>query len=42
MRVAEDFPGNRVVPLLVTHYARPAVLRQAESRSMIVVQSFDW
>ena len=40
--MAEHFPGYRVVPLLVTHYARPAVLQQAESRGVIVVQSFEW
>ena len=40
--VAEHYPGYRVVPLLVTHYARPAVLQQAASRGVIVVQSFEW
>ena len=40
--MAEHFPGYRVVPLLVTHYARPAVLGQAENRGVIVVQSFNW
>jgi len=30
------------VPLLVTHYARPAFLRQAQARGILVVQSFEW
>jgi len=40
--VAEQNPGYRIVPLLVTHYARPALLREAESRGVLVVQSFEW
>ena len=40
--VAEHYPEYRIVPLLVTHYARPVVLQQAASRGVIVVQSFEW
>ena len=31
-----------VVPLLVTHYGRPAFLEAAQARGVIVVQSFEW
>ncbi|GAK55379.1 hypothetical protein U27_02212 [Candidatus Vecturithrix granuli] len=31
-----------VIPLIVTHYARPALREQAEQAGIIVVQSFEW
>lgn len=37
-----DYPEREAVRLLVTHYARPAVLDEAQKRNVIVVQSFDW
>lgn len=40
--VEEAYPGVEIVPLLVTHYARPAMLQQAEEAGVIVVQSFEW
>lgn len=40
--VAALYPGHRIVRLIVTHYARPAVLKQAQDRGVLVVQSFDW
>lgn len=31
-----------VIPLIVTHYARPAIREQAEQAGIIVAQSFEW
>jgi hypothetical protein len=40
--VQESFPGKEVVRVLITHYARPAVLEKAKEKGIIVVQSFEW
>jgi hypothetical protein len=40
--VQSVYPDETVVPILVTHFARPAFLREAEARGIIVVQSFEW
>lgn len=40
--VETAYPDIEIVPLLVTHYARPAMLQQAEEAGVIVVQSFEW
>ena len=39
---ANAHPDVEVVPLLVTHYARPAFLEAARARGVIVVQCFEW
>ena len=39
---AKAHPDVEVVPLLVTHYARPAFLEAAQARGVIVAQSFEW
>jgi len=31
-----------VIPLIITHYARPAMREQAEEAGVIVAQSFEW
>jgi len=36
------YPNETIVPLLVTHFARPSFLREAEAQGIIVVQSFEW
>ena len=40
--VREVYPGEEMVLLLVTHHAHPDILRQAQERGVIVVQSFEW
>jgi exonuclease VII small subunit len=40
--VQHEHPGETIVPLLVTHFARPGFLKEAEERGVIVVQSFEW
>ncbi|MCS6848211.1 MAG: hypothetical protein RMN52_10910 [Anaerolineae bacterium] len=40
--VREAYPGQEVMPVLITHYARPAFLQEAEARGVQVFQSFDW
>jgi len=39
---AGELPSSRIIPLFVTHMARPAALRRAEAEDIIVVQSFEW
>jgi exonuclease VII small subunit len=36
------YPQAKIMPLLVTHYARPALLKRAEEQGVILVQSFEW
>jgi len=40
--VQESFPGKEVIPMLVTHYVRPAVLERAKEKGVLVIQSFEW
>lgn len=40
--VQESFPDKEVIRVLITHYARPAVLEKAKEKGIIVVQSFEW
>ena len=40
--VAKQHPESNIVRLLVTHYARPAILQEAQARGVLVVQSFEW
>lgn len=40
--VKRAMPGIEVVPLLITHYARPTFVEQARERGVIVVQSYEW
>ena len=39
--VKKEF-GGEVIPILVTHFARPEVLEKAQKAGIIVVQSFEW
>jgi hypothetical protein len=38
--VAEVHPGVPIIPLLVTHFARPAFIQAAAERGVILVQSY--
>jgi hypothetical protein len=40
--VAQAYPDVDIAPLLVTHYARPAMLQRAQEQNIIVIQSFEW
>ena len=40
--VQQVYPDHEVVRLLVTHYARPSVVKLARERGVLVVQSFEW
>ncbi len=40
--VAMVYPGVDIVRLLITHYARPAMLERAQEQNIIVIQSFEW
>ena len=39
--VKEEF-GKEVVPIIVTHFAKPEILERARKAGAIVVQSFEW
>ncbi|MBS1222933.1 MAG: hypothetical protein H6R23_2553 [Proteobacteria bacterium] len=39
VRAVEASP---LVPLLVTHFAHPELLEQAQREGIVVVQSFEW
>jgi len=40
--VAAEYPGEELLLVLMTHFARPQVLKQAEEQGIIVLQSFEW
>ncbi|MCS6849026.1 MAG: hypothetical protein RMN52_15080 [Anaerolineae bacterium] len=40
--VRKAMPQIEVVPLLITHYARPAFLARAKAQGIIVAQSYEW
>ncbi|MDW8352832.1 MAG: hypothetical protein RML99_13060, partial [Anaerolineae bacterium] len=40
--VRQAYPDQEIMPVLITHYARPAILKEAESRGVQVFQSFEW
>jgi len=39
--VKEEF-GGEVIPIIITHFAKPDVLAQAQKAGILVVQSFEW
>ena len=40
--VRSEYPEIEIIPMLVTHYARPGILERAQEKGIIVVQSFEW
>lgn len=40
--VREAYPEEEILLLLVTHHAHPSVLRAAQEKGIIVIQSFEW
>jgi hypothetical protein len=40
--VKNHYPDQEIVPVIITHYARPQALQQAQAEGIIVVQSFEW
>ncbi len=40
--VRQSHPGLEIVPLLITHFARPSFVQRAAEQGVIVVQSFEW
>ena len=40
--VRQAYPGREIVPIIVTHYARPAFVEEAQKRGVAVIQSFEW
>ncbi|AEH45725.1 hypothetical protein Thein_1870 [Thermodesulfatator indicus DSM 15286] len=39
--VREEF-GGEVIPLIITHFAKPEILERAQKAGIIVVQSYEW
>ena len=37
-----EYPDVEIIPLLLTHHARPGVLKSAQEQGIIVIQSFEW
>ncbi|MCL6560381.1 MAG: hypothetical protein K6U74_16620 [Firmicutes bacterium] len=40
--VAREYPGTKIIKLLVTHFARPQAIEKARAEGVIVIQSFEW
>ncbi len=40
--LVKEVYGGEVLPIVVTHFARPKVLERAEKEGILVVQSFEW
>jgi chromosome segregation ATPase len=40
--VKEEYKGKEILKVLVTHFASKKILKVAEERGVIVVQSFEW
>jgi hypothetical protein len=40
--VRTEYPKEKIVPLLVTHYARQAFAQKIRAQGIILVQSFEW
>lgn len=40
--VREAYPGQEIMPVMITHYAQPAFLQEAQARGVQMFQSFDW
>ncbi|MEZ4714018.1 MAG: hypothetical protein R3A44_42940 [Caldilineaceae bacterium] len=41
-QAAGELPNHRILPILITHMARPQALRRAEEKGILVIQSFEW
>lgn len=41
-KVKEEYKGEEIVKILITHYATKGFMRQAEEKNIIVAQSFQW
>ncbi len=42
VKVVEKKLNRPVVPLLITHFAHPQILRKANEQGILVIQSFEW
>jgi len=40
--IRNQYPDKEVLPILVTHFARPMYVQRAEEQGITVVQSFEW
>ncbi|SHJ02800.1 hypothetical protein [Desulfofundulus thermosubterraneus] len=40
--VAREYPGTKIIKLLVTHFAKPQAIEKARAEGVIVIQSFEW
>lgn len=42
MEAVKEEYGLPVVPLIITHFAHPDILRKAREQGVLIVQSFEW
>lgn len=42
VNVVKEELGGEVIPIIVTHFAKPDILDRAHKAGIIVVQSFEW
>ncbi len=42
VEAARQTTSKPIIPMVVTHYARPGVLSKAQQDDILVVQSFEW
>jgi len=40
--VTREYPGKKIIKLLVTHFAKPQAIEKARAEGVIVIQSFKW
>ncbi|MBS1248779.1 MAG: hypothetical protein MAG431_00341 [Chloroflexi bacterium] len=40
--VKRKHPGEKIVLVLIAHHARPSILKAAEGKGILIVQSFEW
>ena len=40
--IVKEELGGEVVPIIVTHFARPDILERANKAGIVVIQSFEW
>jgi hypothetical protein len=40
--VSKEYPDFEIVKIFITHFATPGIIKKAEEKNIIVVQSFEW
>jgi hypothetical protein len=40
--VKQKYPKEQFFKVLIAHFARPEVIKKAEGKGIIIIQSFEW